>query len=107
MATLDDLEKLEHLSLVSRIVTEMENHFGIGEKEVAEFVIDTAKRSKTFDVFKKALHEQGLDEGVSLFTSRRDPGGFETMGYFPIIVASGILPGNCPAAWVAKSSSAQ
>jgi len=34
---------LEHLSLVSRVVTETENHFGI-EKVVAEFVIDKAKR---------------------------------------------------------------
>jgi len=77
MAFLDDLKKLEHLSLVSRVVTEMENHFGIGEKEVAEFVIDIAKRSKTFDVFKKALKEQGLDEGVSLLTSG------EVHGVFP------------------------
>ena len=79
---MDDLHQLEHLSLVSRIVTELENHFGnfiliipftryitlcfpgIAEKEVAEFIIDLAKKSRSFDKFKRMLSEQGLDDGV-------------------------------------------
>lgn len=61
---MEDFDNLEHLSLVSRVVTEMENHFGIAEKDVAEFIIDLAKSSRSFDKFKKALAEQGLDDGV-------------------------------------------
>lgn len=63
---MEDFGQLEHLSLVSRVVTEMENHFGIAEKEVAEFIIDLAKTTRSFDRFKKSLAEQGLDDGVSI-----------------------------------------
>lgn len=61
----DDLDQLEHLSLVNKIVKELDNHFGISEKEVAEFIIDIAKKNPTFDKFKKALSENDLGDGVS------------------------------------------
>lgn len=85
---MDDLEKLEHLSLVARVATEMENHFGIGEKEVAEFVIDTAKRARTLEMFKRALVEQGLGEEVSVAVVC----GYG-LGYGPVKVwrANGVL----------------
>ncbi|CAD5222845.1 unnamed protein product [Bursaphelenchus okinawaensis] len=59
---MDDLEKLEHLSLVSKIVTELENHFDINDKDVAEFIISLAKENPTFDKFKKALIQFDLDQ---------------------------------------------
>ncbi|CAD5232198.1 unnamed protein product [Bursaphelenchus xylophilus] len=59
---MDDLERLEHLSLVSKIVTELENHFDINDKEVAEFVISLAKENPTFDKFKNALIQFELDQ---------------------------------------------
>jgi hypothetical protein len=60
------LERLEHLSLVSRVISELENHFGITDKDVAEFVIDLARTNITFDKFKKALETEGLAEGVRI-----------------------------------------
>ncbi|KAF8385626.1 mog-5 [Pristionchus pacificus] len=54
------MEELERLSLVSKICSELENHFGVGEKEVAEFIIALATEAKTFDKFKKALADNGL-----------------------------------------------
>jgi ATP-dependent RNA helicase DHX8/PRP22 len=56
-----DLEKLEYLSLVSKIVTEMENHFGISEKSVAEMIIDLALNNPTFGKFKQSLLENDLE----------------------------------------------
>ncbi|CAB3398143.1 unnamed protein product [Caenorhabditis bovis] len=56
------LDALEHFSLVSKVCGELENHFGLADKNVAEFVIDLAKESKTFDKFKKTLEEQGLGD---------------------------------------------
>ncbi|KAI5287786.1 DEAH-box ATP-dependent RNA helicase prp22, partial [Ascosphaera acerosa] len=38
---MSDLESLELLSLVSRITTELQNHLGIDDKVLAEFLIDT------------------------------------------------------------------
>ena len=60
----NELDRLEHLSLVSRIVNELENHFGISDKDVAEFIIHLAKTNSTFDKFKRSLEEQGLSDGV-------------------------------------------
>lgn len=60
-----ELDQLEHLNLVSRVITELENHFGISERDVAEFIIELAKSSTTFDKFKKSLEQHGLAEGVA------------------------------------------
>ncbi|GMS80652.1 hypothetical protein PENTCL1PPCAC_2827, partial [Pristionchus entomophagus] len=54
------MEELERLSLVSKVCSELENHFGVGEKDVAEFIIALATEAKTFDKFKKALNDNGL-----------------------------------------------
>jgi ATP-dependent RNA helicase DHX8/PRP22 len=54
---LSDLEKLEKLSLVSKVCTELENHLGINDKDLAEFIIHLAEKNDTFDKFKKALVE--------------------------------------------------
>lgn len=34
---MDELEKLEHLSLVSKICTELENHLGLNDKDLGKF----------------------------------------------------------------------
>jgi len=54
---LSDLEKLEKLSLVSKVCTELENHLGINDKDLAEFIIHLAEKNDTFEKFKKALIE--------------------------------------------------
>lgn len=34
---MDELEKLEHLSLVSKICTELENHLGLNDKDLGMY----------------------------------------------------------------------
>ena len=34
---MDELEKLEHLSLVSKICTELENHLGLNDKDLGKY----------------------------------------------------------------------
>lgn len=58
---MDELLKLEHLSLVSKICTELDNHLGMNDKDLAEFIIDLAETHTKFDDFKKALIENGAE----------------------------------------------
>ena len=39
---MDELLQLEGLSLVSKVCTELENHLGISDKVLAEFIIELA-----------------------------------------------------------------
>ncbi|KAK7109917.1 ATP-dependent RNA helicase DHX8-like isoform X1 [Littorina saxatilis] len=55
---INELQKLEYLSLVSKVCTELENHLGINDKDLAEFVIHLAEENDTFEKFKKALEER-------------------------------------------------
>lgn len=34
---MDELEKLEHLSLVSKLCTELENHYNLNDKDLGKF----------------------------------------------------------------------
>ncbi|KAK5970479.1 Pre-mRNA-splicing factor ATP-dependent RNA helicase mog-5 [Trichostrongylus colubriformis] len=56
------MDELEHLSLVSKVCSELDNHFGLKDKDVAEFIIELATTNNTFEKFKRALDEQGLGE---------------------------------------------
>jgi len=58
---LSDLEKLEKLSLVSKVCTELENHLGLNDKDLAEFIIHLAEKNDTFDKFKSVLIETSGD----------------------------------------------
>lgn len=55
------LEKLQYLSLVSKICTEFENHLGLTDKVLAEFVIDLADKHPNAGSFNKALLENGAE----------------------------------------------
>ncbi|KAK6062247.1 hypothetical protein COOONC_00086, partial [Cooperia oncophora] len=57
-----EMDELERLSLVSKVCSELDNHFGIKDKDVAEFIIELATMNNTFEKFKRALDEQGLGE---------------------------------------------
>ena len=61
MNELGDLENLEYLSLVSKVCTELENHLGIGDKDLAEFIIDMARSSNTYDKFRQNLIEKDAE----------------------------------------------
>ncbi|CAG9535662.1 unnamed protein product [Cercopithifilaria johnstoni] len=54
------MEELERLSLVSRVCVELDNHFGLADKDVAEFIIYLATENPTFDKFKKSIMKEGL-----------------------------------------------
>ncbi|KAM9335989.1 ATP-dependent RNA helicase DHX8-like isoform 3-T3 [Symphorus nematophorus] len=61
MAALDEIKRLEYLSLVSKVCTELENHLGISEKDLAEFIISLAEKHPTFEEFKAVLCKNGAD----------------------------------------------
>lgn len=63
---MEEFEKLEKLSLVSKVCSEIENHFGVSDKDIAEFIIHLATVNKTFEKFKKAIEKEGLADQVSL-----------------------------------------
>jgi len=63
---MDELQKLEYLSLVSKICTELDNHLGINDKDLAEFIIDLENKNRTYDTFRKALLDNGAEFPDSL-----------------------------------------
>ncbi|XP_062602763.1 ATP-dependent RNA helicase DHX8-like, partial [Saccostrea cucullata] len=63
---MDELQKLEYLSLVSKVCTELENHLGLNDKDLAEFIIHLAEKNDTYQKFKKALDENGAEFADSL-----------------------------------------
>ncbi|XP_057683028.1 ATP-dependent RNA helicase DHX8 [Corythoichthys intestinalis] len=65
-ADVDELSQLEFLSLVSKVCTELDNHLGISDKDLAEFVISLAEKEPTFDGFKALLLENGAEFTDSL-----------------------------------------
>ncbi|KAH7843417.1 hypothetical protein Vadar_016393 [Vaccinium darrowii] len=56
------LKKLEEISLVSKILTEIESHLRISNKVLAEFVADIGKKSATLEEFVSQLKKQGAGE---------------------------------------------
>ncbi|XP_074140946.1 ATP-dependent RNA helicase DHX8-like [Sminthopsis crassicaudata] len=64
-----ELAKLEYLSLVSKVCTELDNHLGINDKDLAEFVISLAEKNTTFDTFKASLTKNGAEFTDSLISN--------------------------------------
>ncbi|CAG9861883.1 unnamed protein product [Phyllotreta striolata] len=58
---MNELEKLEYLSLVSKICTELDNHLGMNDKDLAEFIIHLSEKNNTLESFKKVLSENGAE----------------------------------------------
>lgn len=52
---MDELEKLRSISLVSKVCIEIENHLGIEDKDLAEFLIDLVKKNDTLESFRDAV----------------------------------------------------
>uniref|UniRef100_A0A8C9L7D5 ATP-dependent RNA helicase DHX8 n=1 Tax=Pavo cristatus TaxID=9049 RepID=A0A8C9L7D5_PAVCR len=69
LAALEELAKLEYLSLVSKVCTELDNHLGINDKDLAEFVISLAEKNTTFDTFKAVLLKNGAEFTDSLISN--------------------------------------
>ena len=66
---MDDLESLELLSLVSKVTSELQNHLGINEKTLAEFVIDQHSKCSSTAEFKSQMEGMGADFPPSLVES--------------------------------------
>ncbi|KAL1977388.1 hypothetical protein VTN31DRAFT_247 [Thermomyces dupontii] len=66
---MDDLLSLELFSLVSRVTSELQNHLGINDKTLAEFVIDQHLQCGSFEEFKSNLESLGADFPPSLIES--------------------------------------
>ncbi|KAF2121425.1 hypothetical protein BDV96DRAFT_211984 [Lophiotrema nucula] len=66
---MDTLQELEHLSLVSKIASEINNHMGVSDTTLAEFVIDTHLKSQSFEAFTATLRDMGADFPQSLVDS--------------------------------------
>ncbi|KAJ0799665.1 putative RNA helicase [Helianthus annuus] len=55
------LKKLEYLSLVSKVCTELESHLGFGDKVLAEFITELGRKCETVDEFDTKLKENGAE----------------------------------------------
>jgi len=55
------LAALAELALVNKVTKELENHLGIGDKTLAEFVIALARESSSWESFRSALANAGAD----------------------------------------------
>lgn len=66
---MDDLENLEFLSLVSKVTSEIQNHLGINDKNIAEFVIAQHANAKNVNEFKANLEAMGAEFPQSLVES--------------------------------------
>lgn len=66
---MDDLQSLELFSLVSRVTTELQNHLGINDKTLAEFVIDHHLKCSSLADFKSSLQAKGAEFPQSLLDS--------------------------------------
>lgn len=67
---MEDLQRLEELSLISKICTELENHLGINDKVLAEFIIAQAEKHSSFEKFKASLVKNGAQFPVSAPTTQ-------------------------------------
>ncbi|XP_041021347.1 probable pre-mRNA-splicing factor ATP-dependent RNA helicase DEAH5 [Juglans microcarpa x Juglans regia] len=57
----DGLKKLEYLSLVSKVCSELETHLGFGDKVLAEFITELGRDCETVDEFDAKLKENGAE----------------------------------------------
>nr|GME08786.1 probable pre-mRNA-splicing factor ATP-dependent RNA helicase DEAH5 [Ipomoea batatas] len=57
----DGLKKLEYLSLVSKVCSELETHIGVGDKVLAEFITEMGRKCETVEEFDEKLKESGAE----------------------------------------------
>lgn len=58
---MNTLQKIQLISLTNKVLSELENHIGIKDKDLAEFVIDLAIQSETLEAFQAALKAHDAD----------------------------------------------
>lgn len=65
-AATSSMEELQKLSLVSKICTELDNHLGLSDRTLAEFIIHLAEEFPEPPAFRHALAENGAEFPDSL-----------------------------------------
>ena len=63
------MEELAHLSLVSKVAQELDNHLGVSDKVLAEFIIDLADNHGDADGFHMALEQNGAEVAKTFATN--------------------------------------
>jgi ATP-dependent RNA helicase DHX8/PRP22 len=67
---MDAVAKLQALSLVNKVCAELDNHLGVSDKTLAEFIIDLAQQhSDSVPAFRAALDENGAEFPASFAAS--------------------------------------
>ncbi|TMW55938.1 hypothetical protein Poli38472_008586 [Pythium oligandrum] len=54
------MDKLQELSLISKVCTELENHLGMSDKTLAEFIVDMVRESPSSTKFLQQIKDQEL-----------------------------------------------
>ncbi|CEM31064.1 unnamed protein product [Vitrella brassicaformis CCMP3155] len=60
------MEVLERLSLISKVTTELYNHWGVEDKDLAEFVVHLGEESSHVNEFESKLEDSGAKVSRSL-----------------------------------------
>ena len=59
---MSELDKLQHLGLISKICAELDNHLGFSDKTLAEYIIHLASQHKNnHKTFHKSLYDNGAE----------------------------------------------
>ena len=59
---MSELDKLQHLGLISKICAELDNHLGFSDKTLAEYIIHLGSQHKNdHKLFHKALYDNGAE----------------------------------------------
>lgn len=59
---MSELDKLQHLGLISKICAELDNHLGFSDKTLAEYIIHLGSQHKNdHRSFHKSLHDNGAE----------------------------------------------
>ena len=61
--------RFKDLSVISKLMNEMERALEIRDKVLAEFVLDLAKKSNTVMEFEKRLEDKGAEFSIELISS--------------------------------------
>jgi ATP-dependent RNA helicase DHX8/PRP22 len=61
MAADEGMRRLTHLSLVSKVCSDLEAHLGVADRVLAEFVIDLGRAAASSDDFRASLRDHGAD----------------------------------------------
>ena len=63
------VEKLHHLSVVSKVCQELDRHLNMSDKTLAEYIIHLARKHTNEEEFQKELNKAGSDFSPSLASS--------------------------------------